>query len=262
MSRKNQTKWTIDEIRLLVDLYEGGLSVHMIATKLARSETAVKTELYELRRRSMVRQSKKIYADDWSEVEDDFLRKNLGRMSNTALSVSLGRSIPAVQKRASELSNESTNRSLKIKRSKFINSEYISSKAPSTTGFKPAFGVSVRSRWENNVLAYLNHKNIKWEYEPHLFVFEGVTRGAKAYLPDIYLPAPQDKWIEVKGRLHSVSKTKTKRFKQFYPEEFAKLEVVVEKNSEADKFYRSIGVPIFMYYNDLKKKFSNIPNWE
>ena len=82
-----------------------------------------------------------------------------------------------------------------------------------------------RSAWEANVARFYNYTNVKWEYEPKAFIFEGVKNGSVSYTPDFYLPE-EDRWVEVKGWMDAKSKSKLKRFEKFYPEEFAKLEII------------------------------------
>jgi hypothetical protein len=128
-------------------------------------------------------------------------------------------------------------------------------------GYKPHLGVSVRSGWENNVLLWLNHQGVQWKYEPEVFYFNDVKRGTKGYTPDIWL-TKEKVWIEVKGYMSSVDKTKIKRFKKYYPEEFKKLQAIT-KNDKVDstKFFKDFGVPIFAYYDDIDKEFSELDNW-
>ena len=102
-----------------------------------------------------------------------------------------------------------------------------------------------RSSWEANIARYYNYIGIKWEYESKTFIFDNVTRGSVSYTPDFYL-IEEDKWIEIKGWMDGKSKTKLKRFKKYYPEEYAKLELIQEKE-----------------YNEIKNKVSMfIKNWE
>jgi len=129
------------------------------------------------------------------------------------------------------------------------------------SGYKPYLGVSIRSGWENNVLLWLNKQSIKWEYEPKVFYFSEVKTGTKGYTPDIWLPK-QKIWIEVKGYMSSVDKTKIKRFKKYYPEEFKKLQVIT-KNDKVDstKFFKEFGVPVYAYYDDIDKNYNTIDHW-
>jgi hypothetical protein len=269
MSNKTTRKWKYEEIIKLIEAYESGLSLQAVATKMKRSEPIVKEKLYELRSAGLIMQGKKIYSEDWSMVEDQYLMQNLGNLTATQLAGGLGRSVASIKKRITHLDSLRSTRSknaYKRRRDNKIKQEYdlpqLQNIGYTRTGMRPHLGVSVRSSWEANFLNYLNSKNIAWNYEPKVFYFKDVVRGAKSYLPDVYLPPPVDKWIEIKGRLLSASKTKTRRFKQHYPNEFAKLEVVVKKGSEADKFYTRMGVPIYMYYDELEKNYSNIPHWE
>lgn len=102
-----------------------------------------------------------------------------------------------------------------------------------------------RSSWEANIARYYNYLGIKWEYEPKTFIFQNITRGSVSYTPDFYLPE-EDKWVEVKGWMDGKSKTKLKRFKQQYPDEYNKLQLITEKE-----------------YNEIKRKVSNyIKSWE
>lgn len=131
------------------------------------------------------------------------------------------------------------------------------------SGYKKDLDVSVRSGWEANVLRYLNHQGIKWEYEPKTFFFDGERRGARAYMPDIWLPNKKI-WIEVKGWLRSGDRGKIKKFKKFYPEEFEKLQFIVKKEGcKEDIYFKSLGLKPFVYYDDLNKKYSSkILLWE
>lgn len=268
MSRNRSKIWTLPEVQKLIDGYETGQTYSNLAKLLNRSEDSLKLKLYSLRSAGQIIQHKKIYPDDWSIVEDEFLMQNLGHMSTPQLAAALNRTSAAIKKRISQLDRINTKAkraSWRKRRNVAIAREY-SGQLPAVVGRsrigpRPHLGVTVRSSWENNFLVYLNHKKIKWEYEPRVFVFEDYLRGARSYLPDVYLPE-EDKWIEVKGRLQSISKTKTRKFKKFYPEEFAKLEVVVQKNSDAHKFYVSMGVPVYAFYDVLEKRHHNLPNWE
>jgi len=147
------------------------------------------------------------------------------------------------------------------KRNTILNQTGRSPMAKFRGGYKPYLGVSVRSGWENNVLLWLNHQGIKWDYEPKVFYFNEVKRGTKGYTPDIWLKKEKI-WIEVKGYLSSVDKTKTKRFKKYYPDQFKNLHVIT-KNDKVDstKFFQDIGVPVYAFYDDINEEFNHLPNW-
>jgi len=125
--------------------------------------------------------------------------------------------------------------------------------------------VYFRSSWESNYARYLNLFKIEWEYEPKRFLFESIKRGIRSYAPDFRLPK-ENKWIEVKGWLDKQSKTKLKRFKKYYPDEFEKTIMVIEKNfSKTKDDLMKIGFKEnqFEYYSEIKNKASGfIKEWE
>lgn len=131
------------------------------------------------------------------------------------------------------------------------------------SGYKEDIGVAVRSGWEGNVLRWMTFLKKRWDYEPRVFYFEQIKRGTVAYTPDIYLP-DEDIWVEVKGYLRPQDKTKLRRFKKYYPEEFSKVRTVPgSARTDAAKFFKEMGIPVYAYYNDLNKKYKDvIPNWE
>lgn len=97
-----------------------------------------------------------------------------------------------------------------------------------------------RSSWEANMARYYNYIGVKWQFEPKTFVFNTIKRGSVSYTPDFYLPE-KDRWVEVKGWMDEKSKTKLKRFEKYYPEEYAKLELITGKEyKEFEKFGRLI----------------------
>jgi len=120
-----------------------------------------------------------------------------------------------------------------------------------------------RSATEANYARYLNLAKIKWEFEPRTFYFEGVRRGNVSYTPDFYLPN-EDRWIEIKGWLDGPSKTKLKRFKKYYPEEFAKLTVVLESPKDKDlDALEKIGIVRIESFKEIRNKLSRvIKGWE
>lgn len=128
------------------------------------------------------------------------------------------------------------------------------------SGFRPDLGVKVRSGWEASCLRWLNHQGIEWEYEPKRFVFTAIKHGTISYTPDMYLPDYNGgTWLEVKGYIPDTDKTKIRRFKKYYPDEFKKLVVIVgSEGTGADIFFKSLNVPVLAYFNDLKLKYSKI----
>ena len=105
--------------------------------------------------------------------------------------------------------------------------------------------MAVDYAWEANVARYYNYLGIEWQFEPKTFIFENIKRGSVSYTPDFYLPK-EDKWVEVKGWMDGKSKTKLKRFKEQYPDEYAKLQLITEKE-----------------YKEIQRKLACfIKNWE
>jgi hypothetical protein len=83
-------------------------------------------------------------------------------------------------------------------------------------------GLHVRSAWEANYARYLNwllvHGQIGgWAYEPQLFIFYGIRRGVRAYLPDfkVLLNDGSFEFHEIKGYMDAKSKLKLKRMAKY-----------------------------------------------
>jgi len=136
----------------------------------------------------------------------------------------------------------------------------------SRSGRREDLGVFVRSSWEANTLRYLNLVNKKWDYEPKTFIFDEIQRGTRSYTPDvkIYHKNGSYFWLEVKGYMRPQDKTKIKRFKKYYPDEFKKLRFLTKNgNVAATREFEKLGVKKWQYYDDLKRKSSNkIALWE
>ena len=131
--------------------------------------------------------------------------------------------------------------------------------------------VYFRSASEANFARYLKFLKIEFQHEPRTFLFPGVRRGNVSYLPDFYLPK-EDRWVEVKGWFDPSSKTKLKRFKKYFPEQFAKLTIVVrdpwsesKSTIENMRFLESLGIPPAQIesYREIEDKLGGmIPGWE
>ena len=85
------------------------------------------------------------------------------------------------------------------------------------SGFRDDLGLSFRSRWEANFARYLNFLGMKWEFEPKTFRFENQKTGTVSYTPDFYLK-DINTYVEIKGYLDSVSKSKLKKMSNYYKE--------------------------------------------
>ena len=138
-------------------------------------------------------------------------------------------------------------------------------------GYRKDLKQFFRSKWEANIARYYNFVGIKWIYEPQEFEFYKIKRGSRFYKPDFYLPE-QDRFIEVKGWFRPADKTKIRRFKKYYPEEFTKLDFIVpdkysrsKANGEMIKFLcdgLEIDFNKIISYKEMEKSGSLIPHWE
>ena len=92
-------------------------------------------------------------------------------------------------------------------------------------------GLYVRSSWEASFAHWLRYRHARgeiwgWAYEPVEFWFHEIRRGTRTYLPD-FLTWDRTGWAwsEIKGFNDPKSKTRLKRFKLYYPDEYARLTV-------------------------------------
>lgn len=182
----------------------------------------------------------------WSPVEIEYLKKNREKQSVNQLSLALAKSRNAVNRKMAELDGKVVTQ----KRSK-----------RSVIGRRADLKQFFRSNWEANVARWFNHEGINWQYEPKVFIFEGIKKGTVSYCPDF---AVDDGWVEVKGFLDSRGRTAIRRFKKYYPDEFKKLKAIVGRpGTKADEFFKLLGVPILGYINELDKEHrKNIAHWE
>ena len=185
----------------------------------------------------------------WSPVEEDFLKKNSKKIPINQLTIQLAKSRAAIKRKLDEFDGKAPlikkNKKSYIGKRKDLKDQYF------------------RSAWEANIARYLNYKNIKWEYEPRVFVFSKFRTGTLTYCPDFYLPE-SDIWLEVKGQIIAQAKTATRRFKKFFPNECAKLVALTgSPKTKATEFYNGLEIPIYAFYNDLNKEYKEvISNWE
>jgi len=193
----------------------------------------------------------------WTKREDEIIRRNAGLLTVSDLALILpNRSETSVRSRILALSRESQIKTVKV-----------SSKPRRIgAGTAPDLGKTVyRSGWERNFARVLKLNKIKWEYESKLFEFDRPKNSAVAYLPDFHILdyEGEEIWVEVKGRVMPGTFSKLMGFKENYPEEFAKLYAICEKGTKADKFFKRLGIPILMYYQDMRKEYKDrIPTWE
>ena len=131
----------------------------------------------------------------------------------------------------------------------------------------------LRSKMEANIARYYTYIDVNWFYEPREYKFEKIKRGTRYYKPDFYLAAPKRLLIEVKGWFRPEDKTKLRRFKKYYPEEFIRLRFIIpdkysrsKANGEMIKFLcDDLGIDFndIISYKEIEEKLGKlIPNWE
>jgi hypothetical protein len=130
------------------------------------------------------------------------------------------------------------------------------------TGYREDIGMNVRSSWEANFVRVLKLYKIEFKFEPTVFAFP-IKRGTKGYTPDFFFDRNSE-WVEVKGYLDDKSKIKLKRFKRYYPEEFANLTCCISKyNNDAKRFMADLELPQVVFYEDIRDAYSEyIVHWE
>ena len=133
-----------------------------------------------------------------------------------------------------------------------------------------------RSGWEANIYRWFKHTQLnhlhggltKIECEPESFDFFsfGHKSGTTNYIPDFRLTFANGMvlWVEAKGYLKPVDKTKIRRFKKYYPKEFERLVSITSSSTHKSAlFFNSMKVPVLAYYTDLKNLYADvIPHWE
>jgi len=140
-------------------------------------------------------------------------------------------------------------------------------------GYRKDIGIYVRSKMEANIARYFNLRECKWKYEPIEYFFNRIKRGQKYYKPDFVLYYLDTYFlIEVKGYFLPSDKTKLRRFKKYYPEEFAKLKFIIpdkyarsKTNGEMIKFLVNelkINFDEIISYKEIEKYSKLIPGWE
>ena len=128
------------------------------------------------------------------------------------------------------------------------------------TGYREDLDMVLRSGWEANVARVFRSYEIEFLFEPHVFSFP-IKRGTRSYTPDFFL-VKSNEWIEVKGYFDEKSRIKLKRFKKYYPEEFAKMTLIIGSSKQSLEICKMLDVE-YVLYPDISKFYkSKIPNWE
>ena len=141
------------------------------------------------------------------------------------------------------------------------------------SGYRKDLKQFFRSKMEANVARYFNLRECKWEYESVEYFFNKIKRGQRYYKPDFILYYLDTHFlIEVKGYFRPEDKTKLKRFKKYYPEEFVKLKFIIpdkyardKANGEMIKFICDglrIDFEEIISYKEIEKYGGLIPGWE
>jgi len=138
-------------------------------------------------------------------------------------------------------------------------------------GYRKDLKQFFRSKMEANVARYYKYIGELYIYEYKEFEFKEIKRGSRFYKPDFFLAAV-NRWVEVKGWLRKSDKTKLKRFKKYYPEEFARLKFIIldkyardKANGEMIKFIcDDLGIDFeeILSYKEMEKYSGLIPGWE
>lgn len=199
--------------------------------------------------------------DKWSPVEINYLKKNKDKPLSE-LAGMLARSVSAVKRKLETLEkSKRTTTKQGVKQGVKNERSYIGKRAD-------LGGQFFRSCYEANAARYFNYKGWQWEFEPEYFVFEGIKRGQTTYIPDFRITRKKGKekqvrWVEVKGYMDPASKTKLRRFKKFFPEEFDKLIVVCRgPNTKTYQFCQKLGVNEIITYQEIERIRDKLPNFE
>jgi len=200
----------------------------------------------------------------WSPVECDFLRKNK-TLPLTQLSLRLSKSISAVKNMIKQLAEDK-------KAGKTVPLLGPTKNRRSRIGKREdCGGLFFRSSYESNCYRYFTRylANIeKVEFEPDTFMFtEWFNRGTLSYLPDFKLTFKDGRviYVEAKGYLQPEGKTKLRRFKRYYPEQFeGMLGVTGGPKTLASKFMEELGFADVWSIREMKKEYiaAGLSDWE
>ena len=127
---------------------------------------------------------------------------------------------------------------------------------------------SFRSATEANVARVFEYTKVKWNFEERVFTFPDRKVRPFQYIPDFEVTKGTKLfpvgWYEVKGWMDSKSRGKLRTFKREYPEEAAKMTVILYRSSEKKntEFCHKLGYKT-MFFDQLTKEFAPlIPTWE
>ena len=139
------------------------------------------------------------------------------------------------------------------------------------SGYREDLKQYFRSKMEANVARYYRYMGELYIYEYMEFEFKKIKRGSRFYKQDFFL-AVVNRWVEVKDWFRKSDKTKLRRFKKYYPEEFVRLKFIIpdkysrsKANGEMIKFLcDDLGIDFndIMNYKEIEKYSKLIPGWE
>jgi hypothetical protein len=125
-----------------------------------------------------------------------------------------------------------------------------------------------RSATEANFARILTKLNIEYKFEQRTFFFHDYKVKPHQYTPDFEIIKGNEQfpagWYEIKGYMDGPSRTKLKRLYKNYPEEAAKMIIVLYRKGDkkAIEFCNKQGYR-YMFYDELTKQFAfDIPKWE
>ncbi len=197
----------------------------------------------------------------WSPVELTYLKENLDATPRDQLCIALGKTRSALDKQIRVLQGKEVAKASPCYQSRI--------------GKREDLGLFVRSGWEANMMRWFKTDDCPYtepEYEPKVFSFTAHVPpkgSALSYTPDFRVTKGKKKyWVEIKGGfLRGPDKTKLRRFKKYYPEEFKNfIAIVPSKTSKTGKFFmEDLGIPESRIheYTKLNKELKKlVPNWE
>jgi len=233
VKRGNCPLFTEEELNMICDYYTShdGVDLIELSKIMHRPKTSISEKAHEM---GLTKYGN--FTQEWREelsktfyerVKDSNPKRFLGGHHTEETKHRLGE---ISKERASKMTREDWDKRTQkaketIKKNGTHHNTGINAYSRCRQGVRPDLNQYFRSAWEANVARIYNHNNIKWEYESKRFMFENPVYGVESYQPDFYLPE-LDKWVEVKGWMDDKSVIRLVLFKQEYPEEYDKLEII------------------------------------
>ena len=125
-----------------------------------------------------------------------------------------------------------------------------------------------RSATEANFARILVKLGVSYKFEQRTFFFHDYKNKPHQYTPDFQIIRSKAGfkagWYEIKGYMDGPSRNKLRRLMIKYPDEAAKMTVVLYRKSDkkAIEFCKKQGYP-HIFYDELTKQYAaDIPTWE